>query len=269
MPLARNTALLFTLLAGTALGIVTAHAQDQSSEELLQPKNQNSQSSDQNIQSTEGAQGQMNAPGSDEELQQGNQAQDNATSGEKTQDQATGDQDELLRKKQKDTTAGREQQQDQGQQQEDQAGSREQKNLKANEKAAAKKQDQNRENASEDQSKQNKNTAEGKKLKNDKDTEQSSSNKVSKETTGSVEISAKQKTTIRETIMKTHVKPADINIKISVGVTVPRKVKVYPLPPEIVEIVPAYRHYVYFVLADGRIVIVDPDTYEVVYVIVA
>ncbi|MEQ1956325.1 hypothetical protein [Mesorhizobium sp. CN2-181] len=35
------------------------------------------------------------------------------------------------------------------------------------------------------------------------------------------------------------------------------------------EIAPAYRGYVYFVLADGRIIIVEPDMHKVVYILVA
>jgi hypothetical protein len=35
-----------------------------------------------------------------------------------------------------------------------------------------------------------------------------------------------------------------------------------------VEIVPAYEGYSYFVLADGRIVIVEPDTLEIVVILV-
>jgi hypothetical protein len=39
------------------------------------------------------------------------------------------------------------------------------------------------------------------------------------------------------------------------------------LPSKIVKIVPAYEGYEYFVLADGRIVIVDPNTYKIVLVL--
>jgi hypothetical protein len=44
--------------------------------------------------------------------------------------------------------------------------------------------------------------------------------------------------------------------------------ELHPLPPRVVEILPAYRSYRYFVLADNRIVIVEPDTYEIVYILV-
>jgi len=50
------------------------------------------------------------------------------------------------------------------------------------------------------------------------------------------------------------------------GTEVPRTVKLAPLPPTIVEIVPQYRSYEYVVVQDD-IVIVDPKTMKIVYVI--
>ena len=41
------------------------------------------------------------------------------------------------------------------------------------------------------------------------------------------------------------------------------------MPPEIIRIVPDYEGYRYFILADGTIVIVDPDSFVVVYVLTA
>ena len=90
----------------------------------------------------------------------------------------------------------------------------------------------------------------------------------SNETTASINISTEQKTQIREIIRETKVEPADIDIDLRVGIEVPRTVELHPLPPRFIEIVPEYRDYVYFVLVDGRVVIVEPDTYEVVYIIV-
>ena len=90
----------------------------------------------------------------------------------------------------------------------------------------------------------------------------------SDETTASIDISAEQKTEIRTIIREAKVEPADIDIDLRVGVEVPRTVELHPLPPRFVEIVPEYRDYVFFVLADGRVVIVRPNTYEVVYILV-
>ncbi|MBY5361219.1 DUF1236 domain-containing protein [Rhizobium leguminosarum] len=47
------------------------------------------------------------------------------------------------------------------------------------------------------------------------------------------------------------------------------KIRLEPLPPRIVEIVPQYKAYRFFLLADGRIVIVDPSAFTIVYIIAA
>jgi len=87
-------------------------------------------------------------------------------------------------------------------------------------------------------------------------------------TTGSVEINDEQRTTIKQTIIKHSPRPVEhVDFDINIGVTIPHTVELHTLPPEIVEIVPAYRHYEYFVLADGTIVIVDPNAWRIVYVI--
>jgi hypothetical protein len=95
-----------------------------------------------------------------------------------------------------------------------------------------------------------------------------SQQKPSTETTGSIDISAEQKTEITQVFREVKVEPVDIDIDVNVGVVVPRTVTLRPLPPRIIEIVPAYRSYEYFVLADGRIVIVEPSTFKVVYILV-
>jgi len=91
--------------------------------------------------------------------------------------------------------------------------------------------------------------------------------KPSSETTASIDISSQQRTEIRDVIVERKTKPVDIDIEINVGVAVPRTVVLAPLPPRVIEIVPAYSGYEYFVLADGRIVIVEPGTFKVVYIL--
>jgi hypothetical protein len=61
----------------------------------------------------------------------------------------------------------------------------------------------------------------------------------------------------------------DLGVAVNVGVRLPRnKVRrVYPVPEEIVRIVPEYRGYDYIMLEDGRVLIIDPDTYEIVDII--
>jgi len=93
-------------------------------------------------------------------------------------------------------------------------------------------------------------------------------NKPSSETTGSVNVTTEQQTEIKQVITETKAEPVrDVNFDINVGVTVPETVELQPLPPRIVKIVPRYEGYRYFLLADGRIVIVDPDTLEIVLII--
>lgn len=98
--------------------------------------------------------------------------------------------------------------------------------------------------------------------------DQAAGEQPSDETTASIDISAEQKTEIRTIIQEAKVEPVDVDIDLRVGVEVPRTVELHPLPPRFVEIVPEYRDYVFFVLADGRVVIVRPNTYEVVYILV-
>ncbi|RUW22559.1 DUF1236 domain-containing protein [Mesorhizobium sp. M4B.F.Ca.ET.215.01.1.1] len=82
-------------------------------------------------------------------------------------------------------------------------------------------------------------------------------------------VTVEQKTEITNVIRETKITPVDrVDFDISVGTEVPRhKVRLHRLPPRIVKIVPAYETYEYFVLADGRIVIVDPDTLKIVIIL--
>jgi hypothetical protein len=92
---------------------------------------------------------------------------------------------------------------------------------------------------------------------------------ASNETTASIgNVTVEQKTKITEVIRAEKVDPVDVDINISVGVAVPETIVLRRVPARIVEIVPDYADYLYFVLADGRIIIVSPDTREIVMVIV-
>jgi hypothetical protein len=90
----------------------------------------------------------------------------------------------------------------------------------------------------------------------------------STETTASIDINTEQRTEITRVFREVKAEPVNIDFEVNVGVTVPRTVTLRPLPPRVIEIVPAYSNYEYFVLADGRIVIVEPSTFRVVYVLV-
>jgi hypothetical protein len=81
------------------------------------------------------------------------------------------------------------------------------------------------------------------------------------------ELSTEQRTTFREKLVTKNVDRVNVDFNVSIGAVVPRTIRGRPLPVEIVEVVPEYRGYDYIVLADGRIVIIDPATYEVVTIL--
>ena len=110
----------------------------------------------------------------------------------------------------------------------------------------------------------------GKKEATDKD---KGSKDASKETAGKdkgkggATLTQEQRTKVQGSFAKHRGKSANVNITVNVGVRVPRTVRLYAIPADIVVIVPAYRRYRYFVVGD-RICIVDPNTYEIVEIIV-
>jgi Protein of unknown function (DUF1236) len=57
----------------------------------------------------------------------------------------------------------------------------------------------------------------------------------------------------------------NVNFSLSVGTAVPRDVRLQTLPADVVEAVPQYRGYSFFVVRD-EIVIVEPSTYKIVTV---
>ncbi|MDQ2633940.1 MAG: DUF1236 domain-containing protein [Pseudomonadota bacterium] len=96
----------------------------------------------------------------------------------------------------------------------------------------------------------------------------SSEQGTSTEMTGSIDINTEQRTEITQVFRDVDTDPVDVDFDINVGAAVPGTVVLHPLPPRVVEIVPDYRGYEYFVLADGRIVIVEPGTLKIVYILV-
>lgn len=99
---------------------------------------------------------------------------------------------------------------------------------------------------------------------------------TSNEKTGSIQknggvnvnVTTEQRTEIRQVVKTENVQPVEhVTFDVDVGAAIPHSVELHSLPPRIVEIVPAYQDYDYFILADGHIVIVDPDTYEIVYIL--
>ena len=80
-------------------------------------------------------------------------------------------------------------------------------------------------------------------------------------------LSTEQRTTIRTVIKRQNVQPVtNVNFSISVGAQVPRTVRFYPVPAELVQIYPDWRGYDYFLVGD-QIIVVNPRTHEIVAVL--
>jgi hypothetical protein len=89
-----------------------------------------------------------------------------------------------------------------------------------------------------------------------------------------VTLSSEQRNRIREAILREHSRPrtARADFDIRVGERIPRDrlrfVDLEPLPQTIVEIEPAWQGYLYFLIGD-EIVVVDPDSLEIVAILPA
>jgi Protein of unknown function (DUF1236) len=80
-------------------------------------------------------------------------------------------------------------------------------------------------------------------------------------------LSSEQRTKITTVIRDQHVTPVtNVNFSISVGTRVPRDVAFHPLPAEIVTIYPDWRGYE-FILVNGQILVIDPQSFEIVAVL--
>ncbi|WP_443112549.1 DUF1236 domain-containing protein [Devosia sp. ZB163] len=60
-----------------------------------------------------------------------------------------------------------------------------------------------------------------------------------------------------------------LDFAVDVGVVVPSTVVLQPLPASIITLVPRWAGFLFFVLADGRIVVVEPAGLKVVAVVTA
>jgi hypothetical protein len=87
-------------------------------------------------------------------------------------------------------------------------------------------------------------------------------------TSTSVNLTSEQKTRIRTTVLQSRSAPrvSNVNFSLSVGTVVPRSVKVVAVPSTLVEIHPAWRGYMYFIVGD-EIIIVEPRTLRIVAVL--
>ena len=81
-------------------------------------------------------------------------------------------------------------------------------------------------------------------------------------------ITTEQRTQIRSTLLRSGSvnRVSNLNVHVAIGTALPRDVVIRPLPPEIVTLVPEYRGYDYVVYND-EIIIIEPSTREIVYII--
>jgi hypothetical protein len=114
--------------------------------------------------------------------------------------------------------------------------------------------------------------AEGKDKSGTNAAENNRTNERTQATTGQAgagaKLSTEQRTKISTVIKSQHVESVNnVNFSVSVGTRVPRDgVRFSTLPAEVVTIYPQWRGYDYIVVHD-RIVIIDPQTYEIVEII--
>ena len=89
-----------------------------------------------------------------------------------------------------------------------------------------------------------------------------------KGTSERTQVTEQQRTNITQTLTNERQlnRVSKVNFSLNIGTRVPRSVHLVALPASVVAIVPGFRSYQYFV-ADERVCIVDPRTYEIVEVI--
>lgn len=81
-------------------------------------------------------------------------------------------------------------------------------------------------------------------------------------------INDNQRARIASAIRTSNVRPVNVNFRIATGMVVPRTVRLHALPSSIIEVVPQYRGYRYFVTRE-QIVIVEPSRQTIVAVLPA
>ena len=84
---------------------------------------------------------------------------------------------------------------------------------------------------------------------------------------GSVPITQHQRAELTQRLASVNLNRIDhVGFSLAVGTVVPHSVQLYPLPPAIVSVVPAFRGYRYIAVGD-RVVIVEPRTLRIITII--
>lgn len=81
-----------------------------------------------------------------------------------------------------------------------------------------------------------------------------------------IAVSAEQAAAIRAFVRESAVPPVEVDFGIALGAAIPSTVTLSPLPRQIV---PALEGYLFFLLPDGRIVVVSPSTLKIVLIVYA
>jgi hypothetical protein len=115
--------------------------------------------------------------------------------------------------------------------------------------------------------KQTEQTKSGDKTKKTQAGEESSGATGATGKAGKIDVPEGKRSQVAKSFSSHKVKASNVDIDVSIGIAVPRTVVLHPVPADVIAVVPAFRHYKYFVLANGEIVIVDPATFVVVYVL--
>lgn len=126
--------------------------------------------------------------------------------------------------------------------------------------------------ATENKSEMNKSSTDTDKTQNNaQDTRPNQSTTGQGAAAGQAKLSTEQRTKITTVIRNQkveRVEPSQLNVAINVGTRIPGTVRVHRLPQEVVTIYPEWRGYDYILVRD-QIVIIDPHTHEIVFIIEA
>lgn len=82
-------------------------------------------------------------------------------------------------------------------------------------------------------------------------------------TTKPLQLTPVQRQTVYRTIVRERVQPAEATVEYRVGARIPESAHLYALPREVAVEVPAIEPYKYMVV-NGRVLLVDPSTSQVV-----
>jgi len=79
-------------------------------------------------------------------------------------------------------------------------------------------------------------------------------------------ITPEHRTFFKDYVVKEHIKPVHVRETIAVGTAVPQDVELQAVPQAVITEVPEVQNYQYFDW-DGKVVVVDPQTRQVVQII--